>query len=130
MQKCICHSFMRRAIELAVETADEVSALAVDARDNLAMGTANGPTPRGPYGLAVQLWLLSSHFRMSSVSLGEGRDSPNNLIPQFSICGRQAVYVVLLLACLEEVEGLQTKRKQIHIARVDEHSESENVPTY
>ena len=37
---------------------------------------------------------------------------------------------MLLLACLEEVEGLQTKRKQIHIARVDEHSESENVPTY
>jgi hypothetical protein len=37
MQKCIRHSFMRRAIELAVQTADEVSALAVDARDNLAM---------------------------------------------------------------------------------------------
>jgi hypothetical protein len=55
MQKGICDSFMRRAIELAVQTADEVSALAVDARDNLAMGTANGPTPRGPYGLTVQL---------------------------------------------------------------------------
>ena len=58
MQKCICHSFMRRAIELAVETADEVSALAVDARDNVTMGTANSPTPRRPYGLTIQFLLL------------------------------------------------------------------------
>ena len=67
---------------------------------------------------------------MSSISLGRVEIATRSAVFYMRSLIQQVVFVVLLLACLERSNRLQAKRKLIHIARIDEHSKSENVPTY
>ena len=57
----------------------------LQSRQRLAMGAVNGPTLRGPYGLNVRLWLLSSH----SVD-PPSPSKRDKLVRKFSLCARHS----------------------------------------